>query len=124
MATATDNCGEPSVTVDSITLPGECSGDYIILRTFTAEDNCGNTNTVIQTITVIDTTAPEYTFIPEDYTAECSDEHPMEIATATDNCGEVTISVEDVTTPGACQGDNTITRTFTATDDVAMQLHQ
>ena len=41
----------------------------------------------------------------------------MEEATATDNCGEVVITVEEVTTAGACAGDYVITRTFTATDD-------
>ena len=58
-----------------------------------------------------------FTSVPADYTAECSDEHPMDDASATDNCGEVVITVEAVTTPGACAGDYTITRTFTATDD-------
>ena len=41
----------------------------------------------------------------------------MDEATATDNCGEVVITVEEVTTAGACAGDYIITRTFTATDD-------
>ena len=36
--------------------------------------------------------------IPADYTAECSDEHPLDQATATDNCGMVTIEeVADTT---------------------------
>ena len=39
-----------------------------------------------------DTTAPEFTFVPADYTVECSDEMPMDDATASDNC-EVTIEV-------------------------------
>ena len=41
----------------------------------------------------------------------------MDEATATDNCGEVVITVEEVTIAGACAGDYVITRTFTATDD-------
>ena len=41
----------------------------------------------------------------------------MDAATATDNCGEVVITVDEVTTAGSCAGDYVITRTFTATDD-------
>ena len=40
-----------------------------------------------QTITVQDTTAPEFTFVPAETTVECSDEMPMDDATASDNCG-------------------------------------
>ena len=39
-----------------------------------------------------DTTAPEFTFVPADYTVD-ADEMPMDDATASDNCGEVTIEV-------------------------------
>ena len=55
--------------------------------------------------------------IPADYTAECSDELILDDATATDNCGEVTIEVSSETTAGDCDGSYTLTRTFTATDD-------
>ena len=55
--------------------------------------------------------------IPEDYTVECSDDIPMDDATATDNCGEITITVTSETTPGDATGNYTIARTFTATDD-------
>ena len=41
----------------------------------------------------------------------------MDDASATDNCGEVTIDVVETTIAGACAGDYTITRAFTATDD-------
>ena len=47
-----------------------------------------------QTITVEDTTAPEFTSVPSDYTVECSDEMPMDDATASDNCSAVSITVE------------------------------
>ena len=69
----------------------------------------GNASSATQTITIIDTTSPVFTSVPADYTAECSDEHPMDEATATDNCGEVVITVEEVTTAGACAGDYVIT---------------
>ena len=115
MAAAVDNCGAV-VALGRVTTAGACAGDYVITRTWTATDDCGNASSATQTITIIDTTAPELT-IPADYTAECSDEHPMDEATATDNCGEVVITVEEVTTAGACAGDYVITRTFTAADD-------
>ena len=67
-------------------------------------------------VTVEDTTAPELS-IPADYTAECSDRRTLDDATATDNCGEVTIEVSSEETAGDCEGSYTLTRTFTATDD-------
>jgi hypothetical protein len=116
-ATATDNCGTVTISEVETTTPGLCAGDYTITRVFTATDNCGNAASATQTITIIDTTSPEFTSIPADYTAECSDDHPMDDATATDNCGEVTIEVVATTEDGDCAGDYTITRVFTATDD-------
>ena len=68
------------------------------------------------------TTAPEFTFVPADYTVECSDEMPMDDATASDNCGEVTIEVSSETTAGDAAGNYTIVRTFTATDDAETAL--
>ena len=49
-------------------------------------------------------------------TVECSD-GPMDDATASDNCGEVTIEVSSETIAGDAAGNYTIVRTFTATDD-------
>ena len=89
-ATATDNCGEVSIEVSSETTAGDCAGNYTITRTFTATDDCGNSSSATQTITVQDTTAPELS-IPADYTAECTDELTIDDATASDNCGTVSI---------------------------------
>ena len=69
-----------------------------------------------QTITVQDTTAPEFTSVPADYTVECSDEMPMDDATASDNCSEVTIEVSSETIAGDAAGNYVIVRTFTAMD--------
>ena len=87
---------------------------FTITRAFTATDECGND---VYDITVKDTTSPGFTSVPADYTVECSDDMPMDDAMASDNCNEVTITVEAVTTAGDCTGNYTITRTFTATDD-------
>ena len=59
--------------------------------------------------------------LPADYTSECTDEHPMEEATATDNCGDVIITLEESTTTLAIVQVTTCPRTFTATDVVTHQ---
>ena len=109
-ATASDNCGEVTIEVSSETTAGDAAGNYVIVRTFTATDDAGNSSSATQTITVQDTTAPEFTFVPADYTVECSDEMPMDDATASDNCGEVTIEVMSETTAGDAAGNYVIAR--------------
>ena len=73
-----------SISVEEVTTPGACAGDYTITRTFTATDDCGNATTATQTITIVDTTAPVLT-IPADYTAGVLMASLDGIAT--DNCG-------------------------------------
>ena len=110
-ATAEDNCSDVSISVSSVTTPGNASGNYTLTRTFTATDDAGNNSSATQTITVQDTTAPAFTFVPADYTVECTDPMPMEDATALDNCGEVTIEVSSETMAGNATGNYTIVRT-------------
>ena len=116
-ATASDNCGEVTIEVSSETIAGDAAGNYTVVRTFTATDDAGNSTSAQQTITVQDTTAPEFTSVPEDYTSECSDDLILDDATASDNCGEVTIEVSSETIAGDAAGNYTVVRTFTATDD-------
>ena len=116
-ATASDNCGEVTIEVSSETIAGDAAGNYTVVRTFTATDDAGNSTSATQTITVEDTTAPEFTSIPADYTSECSDDLILDDATASDNCGEVTIEVSSETIAGDAAGNYTVVRTFTATDD-------
>jgi gliding motility-associated-like protein len=117
-ATATDACGsDVTLTFEDVTTPGACEGEYSITRTWTATDACGNASTASQTINVQDTTAPVIAALPADSTIDCSVTPEFAQATATDGCGsEVTLTFEDVTTPGACEGEYSITRTWTATD--------
>jgi gliding motility-associated-like protein len=116
-ASASDNCGEVTIEVSSEITQGDAAGNYVIARTFTATDDAGNSTSATQTITVQDTTAPEFTFVPADYTVECAEEMPMDDAAAVDNCGEITIEVSSEITQGDAAGNYTITRTFTVTDD-------
>ena len=116
-ATASDNCGEVTIEVSSETIAGDAAGNYTVVRTFVATDDAGNSTEAQQTITVEDTTAPEFTSVPADYTSECSDALILDDATASDNCGEVTIEVSSETISGDAAGNYTVVRTFTATDD-------
>ena len=115
-ATATDICSSFQIEETSVTTPGNAAGNYVIVRTFTATDDCGNSASATQTITVQDTTAPELS-IPADYTSECDADLILDDATASDNCGEVTIEVSSETIAGDAAGNYTVVRTFTATDD-------
>ena len=116
-ASALDNCGEVTIDVASETIPGNAAGNYTVVRTFTATDDAGNSSVATQTIIVVDTTAPEFTSVPADLTSECSDDLILDNASASDNCGEVTIDVVSETIPGNAAGNYTVVRTFTATDD-------
>ena len=58
--------------MSSETIAGDAAGNYTVVRTFTATDDAGNSTSATQTITVEDTTAPEFTSIPADYTSECN----------------------------------------------------
>ncbi|KAL7561672.1 hypothetical protein ACA910_015414 [Epithemia clementina (nom. ined.)] len=120
-ATATDNCGTPTVTSSDVTTAG-CGNTKTVTRTWTARDTCGNSATpYVQTITVVDTTDPILT-IPSDKTIECGAVGACTgattlcagVATATDSCGAVELSTSDSTSVGVCS--TIITRAWTATD--------
>ncbi len=115
-ATVTDNCGNATLTFEDVTTQGECEGAYSITRNWTATDACGNTANASQTINVQDTTAPVIAALPAATTIECSTEVVFAQATVTDNCGNATLTFEDVTTQGECEGAYSITRTWKATD--------
>ena len=91
---------------------------YTLTRTWKIIDNCDNKVEATQVITVNDQIAPEFTYVPADYSVECAGDVMSEMATATDNCNSgATVTFEDDTDiDGACPGSRVITRTFTATD--------
>ncbi|MCP4054089.1 MAG: hypothetical protein GY739_13695, partial [Mesoflavibacter sp.] len=55
--------------------------------------------------------------ISEEITIECDELQPAEDLTATDECGSATINFEETTTPGACENEFKVERTWTATDE-------
>ncbi len=128
-ATATDNCLEIiSITYSDITTSGGCAGNSIITRTWTAQDCSGNKTTGIQQITVSDEQKPIGT-IPNKI-ATCPATIPLPYAnyaefaaaggTASDNCGAVTVTLNNEIAnglagkPGYCP--TSITRVYRITD--------
>ena len=85
-ASATDICdSSPAITFSDTVLPGSCSEESTITRTWTATDESGNSSSCVQTIEVVDTTPPVIscnapaTITPADAPISFT-------ATATDNC--------------------------------------
>ena len=121
-ATASDVCGGVTWSNDFVALSDDCGATGTATVIFTATDDCGNASSTTATFTIEDNLMPEFTFVPADYTAECSDEHPLEMPTATDNCSMVTITEDPDTTYGTCAGEYVVTRTFTAADDCGNEV--
>ncbi|MDB4787308.1 hypothetical protein OAG26_01230, partial [Flavobacteriales bacterium] len=129
--TVSDDCGSATAsytTSDDYSYCAEADdanpeGGLVITRTFTltAEDCYGNqtVESVTQTITVTDNLGPAFTStLPNDTTVDCTTVPAALTLTASDSCDtDVSISVNDATTPGSCAGSYTLTRTYTAVDD-------
>jgi len=118
--TATDGCGIGSTaSFEELRIDGNCPSNYTLIRTWSATDACGNGGSADQAIGVADTTAPVITCPQDWYGLECPADTSIATrgsASATDNCGGTIITSSDVSVagPGATE---TITRTWTATDD-------
>ncbi len=121
-ASVSDNCDD-TVELELLSdeeFSGSCAGSY--LRTYVATDQCGNSDTLIQSINLIDTEAPEFTFIPQDTTLSCDNDYSvgsLGAAEAVDNCDpEVEISFSDsITLIDDCPGTAEVVRTWTALDE-------
>src|SRR5258705_7194857 len=86
-------------------------------RTWTATDACGHAATASQVINVQDTTAPVITALPGQTTIEYPLTPSFATPTASDACDPSPgLTFADVTTPGSCAQNYTVTRTWTATD--------
>jgi hypothetical protein len=118
-ATASDDCdASVDLTFKDVTAPGNCPGNYSVTRTWTATDDCGNTSTASQTINVQDVTKPVIAALPGVSTIDCPETPSFAQATASDDCdASVDLTFKDVTAPGNCPGNYSVTRTWTATDD-------
>ena len=103
-AIALDSCDtDVEIIVTDEIEPGDCPNEYTIVRIYRAYDDCGNEAMCVQEIEIVDTTAPVFTFVPDDITVECELPIPFVNADAEDNCGLVTIEYNDTLLPdGGC----------------------
>ena len=124
-ASGTDNCdSDVAYTwVEDGVVSTSCQGSYEVQRTYTFVDDCGNTSTAVQLLTIVDETAPEITgdmnisIACDAYGTDATDPNNILIS-ATDDCGDVTITFEDMPFSGGCvQPFSTLMREYTATDD-------
>jgi hypothetical protein len=114
---ALDACdGEVNVEVTDDIQPGQCPQAYTIARVYRAYDDCGNEVVETRYIYVQDTQAPVLD-VPVGGTYSCATGIDFGQATASDACdNEVNITYVDATTPGSCDFNFTVVRTWTATD--------
>src|SRR5205823_1642526 len=91
---AYDTCGTVAVTIlNTVTnTAGHCGNTYDATRTWRATDACGNTADCSLKVTVVDTTKPTIICVPNK-TAECSSTWAFDPPTASDTCGNVTITI-------------------------------
>lgn len=118
-ATASDNCGTPTVTVSESNNggAGTTASPLIITRTYTATDGSGHTASATQTITVIDNTPPSITcpanIIVNAPAGSCSAAVSFNV-TASDNCSVPTVVTSKAS--GSVFPVGTTTVVATATD--------
>jgi hypothetical protein len=115
--TASDLCDDDvTITMSEDTLPGGCPNSYTVMRVYRATDDCGNQAVETQTITVIDEVAPLFGEGNEtSFSYECTESIPVIEPSATDECGDVTLTYVDSDASGnTCQ--SVFSRVWTATD--------
>ncbi len=116
-AVATDDCGV-DWTFDLIAESDLCTGTSGDLYEFTATDPCGNTATTLALFIIQDTAAPVLSDMPADEIFTCSEDvTPVPVLTVTDVCDPgIALEFSEVLTPGGCEDNFTLTRTWNATD--------
>lgn len=115
----TDKCTFTLSKTSGPFVPSGCGSSGTYTNTWTFTDACGRTIAdYVQTITLVDNSAPIFEALPNDTTLGCSDTPNFQQPVITDACSSnIDLTFEDVTTNGSCDGDYTITRTWTAIDD-------
>ncbi|MBP98459.1 hypothetical protein CMK18_21120, partial [Candidatus Poribacteria bacterium] len=116
--TAADNCADPSVKYEEVTIPlgYDCEYMYYRIRTWSIHDDCGNTDQYQQTIDMVYTKVPELDQV-DDITVECdSVPPPCNVELIGNNGYDVTVTFTEETEVGTCDDEYTLIRTWTAVD--------
>jgi surface protein with Ig-like domain len=118
-ATFTEGCGGATLTSDFVALVPDCGAAGAVVVTWTATDDCENSGSAEATFTIEDTTDPTLD-VPPPISVTCGEPDAttdllawLADASATDTCGDVTITTTRSAAPGNC----TATITWTATDE-------
>ena len=118
-----DDCNDSNyneVGID-VVISDECPSLAVFECIFVAVDVCGNVSEpATTTLTLVDNTAPTIS-CPDDITINCDqDDSPDNtgMATASDDCSDVTLAFEDVIVSDGCP--TIVERTFTATDECGL----
>ena len=111
---ATDNCGEVTITFEDFNFSPSCLGS--LQRTYTATDVCGNTSQAVQIIELTNENGPIIE-CPEDETYECLADVPEAIEPEVSHGCELEVTVEFDETSETNGCTTTITRTWMATDE-------
>ena len=113
--TATDNCGNVSITNDYANQPLSCN-NLTVDVVFSATDECGNETTASASIIFIDNTPPVLSGLV-DKTVGCDEDAQFDVPDVSDNCdNDVDVDFEDFGTISDCEGGS-ILRVWTATDE-------
>lgn len=121
---AGDFCGIASITFVESSELGECSGEELIIRSWTAfSDENVELAIFTQEINITDTSPPIFDTVLDDFTQSCTEDWPEIIEVqASDNCSSVQISTEeDIIQDPSCENNFSLIRTYTATDDCGNQ---
>ena len=112
---ATDNCSSLVTTYEDLLLSGGCLG--ILQRTWTVTDGCGNSASAVQFISLQDTQGPLIEGVPANIVLNCGEALPaIPAVSATDACSDATLTFESTEITGACDFQDDVVWTWTATD--------
>lgn len=120
-----DDCDPHPALQEHETVDGDISKhNYVVTRTYTATDECGNTATSTATLTVSDNEPPVLQGVPNNTISECPHVPVVIPVTASDNCGNATVTMTETREDGDCPCNYTLIRRYRAVDNSGLEDFQ